>query len=200
MIIFGYKSNLSKLKQIEIISIIFSDHSAMRLDINYRGKKPIKQTQMRLNNIFLNNGQVTKEIKRENKYQETSDNENTTTQNLWDAAKTVSKREGYSNIVLRQETWKRWIDNLILHLKQLEKEEQKPSKIKKRKDITKIRAEINEKEMNEKLAKFNKTKSWLSYKIKLTNHWPDSSRHKGSRIKSTKIEMKKERLQQTTQQ
>ena len=104
MIIFGYKSNLSKLKQIEIISIIFSDHNAMRLDINYRGKKPIKQTQMRLNNIFLNNGQVTKEIKREIKFLETSDNENTTTQNLWDAAKTVSKREGYSNIVIPQET------------------------------------------------------------------------------------------------
>ena len=102
--ILGDKSNLSKFKKIEIISNIFSDHSAMRLDINYRGKKPIKQTQMRLNNIFLNNGQVTKGIKREIKFLETSDNENTTTQNLWDAAKTVSKREGYSNIVLRQET------------------------------------------------------------------------------------------------
>ena len=53
--------------------------------------------------------------------------------------------------------------------------------------------------MNETIAKVNKTKSWLSYKIKLTNHWPDSLRHKGSRIKSTKLEMKKERLQQTMQ-
>ena len=34
----GHKSNLSKFKKIEIISSIFSDHSAMRLDINYNKK------------------------------------------------------------------------------------------------------------------------------------------------------------------
>ena len=37
--ILGHKSSLSKFKNIEIISSIFSDHSAMRLDINYKGKK-----------------------------------------------------------------------------------------------------------------------------------------------------------------
>ena len=37
--IFGYKSSLSKLKKIEIISSIFSDHNVMRLEINYREKK-----------------------------------------------------------------------------------------------------------------------------------------------------------------
>ena len=36
--IWGHKSNLSKFKKIEIISSIFSDHSAMRLDINYKKK------------------------------------------------------------------------------------------------------------------------------------------------------------------
>ena len=36
--ILGHKSNLSKFKKIEIISSIFSDHSAMRLDINYKEK------------------------------------------------------------------------------------------------------------------------------------------------------------------
>ena len=40
--------------------------------------------------MFLNNQQVTEEIKREiKKFLETNDNENTTTQNLWDAAKAV---------------------------------------------------------------------------------------------------------------
>ena len=34
----GHKSNPSKFKKIQIISNIFSDHNAMRLDINYRGK------------------------------------------------------------------------------------------------------------------------------------------------------------------
>ena len=62
-----------------------------------------------------------------------------------------------------------------------------------------IRAEISEKEMKETIAKINKTKRWFFEKIKLTNHQPDSSRRKGRKIKSTKLEMKKERLQQTTQ-
>ena len=44
----------------------------------------------RLNNMFLNNQQVTEEIKREiKKFLETNDNVNRTTQNLWDAAKAV---------------------------------------------------------------------------------------------------------------
>ena len=60
----------------------------MRLDINYK-KKTVRNTNTwRLNNTFLNNQQVTEEIKREiKKCLETNDNENTTTQNLWDAEK-----------------------------------------------------------------------------------------------------------------
>ena len=37
--ILGNKSSLGKFKKIEIISSIFSDHNAMRLEMNYRGKK-----------------------------------------------------------------------------------------------------------------------------------------------------------------
>ena len=51
-------------------------------------------------------------------------------------------------------------NNLTLHLKQLEKEEQKNPKVSRRKEIIKIRSEINEKEMKETIAKINKTKSW----------------------------------------
>ena len=39
--ILGQKSNLSEFKKTEIISSIFSDHNAMRLDINYKGKKKL---------------------------------------------------------------------------------------------------------------------------------------------------------------
>ena len=62
----------------------------MRLDINYK-KKTVRNTNAwRLNNTFLNNQQVTEEIKREiENFLETNDNENTTAQNLWDAAKAV---------------------------------------------------------------------------------------------------------------
>ena len=61
--ILGHKSNLSKFKKIEIMSSIFSNHSAMRLDINYK-KNTVRNTNTwRLNTTFLNNQQVTKEIK-----------------------------------------------------------------------------------------------------------------------------------------
>ena len=62
----------------------------MRLDINYR-KNSIKNTNTwRLNNILLSDQDITEEIKEEiKKYLETNDNENRTTQNLWDAAKAV---------------------------------------------------------------------------------------------------------------
>ena len=58
-----------------------------------------------------------------------------------------------------------------------------------------IRAEISEKEMKETIVKINKNKSWFFEKInKIKNLQTDSSRKKERRIKSTKLEMKKERL------
>ena len=71
-------------------------------------------------------------------------------------SKRSSKREVYSNTILPQE--KHQIDNLTLYLKQLEKEEQKNPKITRRKEIIKIQAEINEKEMREIIVQINKTK------------------------------------------
>ena len=71
-------------------SALLSDHSAMRLDINYKKKTARNTNTWRLNNMLLNHQQVTEEIKREIKqFLETNDNENMTTQNLWDAAKAV---------------------------------------------------------------------------------------------------------------
>ena len=58
---------------------------------------------------------------------------------------------------------KNQINNLTLHLKQLEKEEMKNARVSRRKEITKIRAEINE--TRETIAKINKTKSWFFEKI-----------------------------------
>ena len=53
------------------------------------------------------------------------------------------------------------LPNLTLHLKQLEKEEQNNPKVSRRKEIIKIRLEINEKEMKESITKINKIKSWF---------------------------------------
>ena len=57
------------------------------------------------------------------------------------------------------------INNLTLHLKQLEKKEMKNSRVSRRKEILKIRAEINAKETKETIAKINKAKSWFFEKI-----------------------------------
>ena len=88
--ILGHKSSLGKLKKNEIIPNIFSDHNAVRLDLNYR-RKTIKNSNIwRLNNTLLNNQKITEEIKKEIKISiEMNENENTTTQNLWDTVKAV---------------------------------------------------------------------------------------------------------------
>ena len=62
--ILGHKSSLEKLKKIEIIPNIFSDHSAVRLYLKYR-KKAIKNSNIRrLNNTLLNNQKIIEEIQK----------------------------------------------------------------------------------------------------------------------------------------
>ena len=75
-------------------------------------------------------------------------------------SKSSFKREVYSNSTHLNKQEKSQINNLTLHLKQLEKEEQRKPKVSRRKGIIKIRAEINEIE-TKKIAKINKTKSWF---------------------------------------
>ena len=88
------------------------------------------------------------------------------TQNLWDAAKAVLRGKfiAIQSYLKKQE--KHQVDNLTLHLKQLEKDEQKIPKLVEGKK-SKIRAEMNEKEMRETIIiKINKTKSLFFEKIK----------------------------------
>ena len=62
----------------------------MKLEINHRKRNEKKPTTWRLNNMLLKNQWINEEIKKEiKKYLETNDNEDTTSQNLWDAAKAV---------------------------------------------------------------------------------------------------------------
>ena len=106
---------------------------------------------------------ISEEIKEEiKKYLETNGSEYTMTQNLWDAAKAVPRGKfiAIQSYLWKQETSQK--NNLALPLKQLEKEEeqqQQKHKVSRRKEIIKIRSEINEKEMKEMIAKINKTKS-----------------------------------------
>ena len=135
------------------------------------------------------------EIKEEfKKYLETNDIENTTNQNLWDAAKAVLRGKfiAIQSYLKNQETSQ--IKNLILHLKQLEKEEQNNPKVSKRKEIIKIRSEINEKEMKETISKISKPKSWFFEKInKIDKPLAKFIKKKGRRLKSIELEMKMEK-------
>ena len=150
--------------------------------------------------MFLNNQQViTEEIKREiKKFLETNDNENTTTQNIQDAAKAVLRGKFTAILSYLKKQEIRQIDDLTLHLKQLEKEEEK-NKISRRKEIMKIQAIINEKEMKKTIIKINKTKSWFFEKMNEIDKPLARLNKKKRRMRSTKLEMKKERLQQTMQ-
>ena len=91
----------------------------MRLDINYKEKKTAKnKNTWRLNNMFLYNQQVTEEIKREiKKFLKRNDDENMTTQNLWDEAKAVLIGKFRAIQFYLKEQEKHQIDSLTLHLK-----------------------------------------------------------------------------------
>ena len=92
------------------------------------------------------------------------------------------------------------INNLTLHLKQLEKEEQRKHKVRRRKEIIKIRSEINEIETKKTISKMNKTKSWFFEKInKIDKPLARLIKKKRERTQINKIEMKKEKSQLTLQ-
>ena len=125
-------------------------------------KKTVKNTTIwRLNNTLLNNQQITKEIKI---WIEMNENENMATQNLSDSVKAVLRVRFIAIQACLKNQDKNQVNNLTLHLKQLEKEEMKNPRVSRREEI-KIRVEINEKETKETLAKINKTKIWFSEKI-----------------------------------
>ena len=90
-----------------------------------------------------------------------NENENTTTQNLWDTVKAVPRVKFIAIQAYLKKQEKSKINNLTLHLKQLEKEKMKNTRVSRRKEILKIRAKKNAKETKETIAKINKAKCWF---------------------------------------
>ena len=127
----------------------------------------------RLNNTLLNQ-QILEEIKI---CIETNINETMITQNLWDSVKVVLRGRFIAIQAYVRKQTKNQINNLTLHLKQLEKEEMRNFRVSRRKEIIKIRAEINEKEIKEIIAKINKTKSCLFEQINKMDKPLDSQTH-----------------------
>ena len=131
------------------MSSILSDHNAVKIRCQLQGKKKrtIKTTNLwRVNNMLQKNQQIKEEIKKEIKTCiETDENENMTTQNQLDSVKAVQRGRFIAIQAYLKKQKKSQINNLTLYLKQLEKEEMKNPRVSRRKEVIKIRAEINEK-------------------------------------------------------
>jgi hypothetical protein len=152
--IFGHKASLRKYKKIEITPCILSDHNALKLELNNKNNSRKHANDWRLNNTLLNDQWVIAEIKR---FLEANENQNITYQNLWDTAKAVLRGKFITISAYIKRTERTQTNELMLHLKFLEKQEQAKPKTSRR-EIIKIRAEISEIETKKK-GRINETKS-----------------------------------------
>ena len=135
----------------------------LHFHFHFSEEKTTKNTNSwRLNNTLPNNEKITEEIRREIKKFLKQITTKTRWPKTYGIQKINSKGEVYSNTILPQEKHQR--DTLNLQLKQLQKEKKNP-KVSRRKQIIKIREEINEKEMKETVGKINKIKSCFFEKI-----------------------------------
>ena len=85
-----------------------------------------------------------------------NENENKTTQNLWETVRAVPREKFIAIQAYLKKQEKSQINSLTLHLQQLEKEEMKNPRVSRRKEISKIRAEINAKKNNQQQTNKNK--------------------------------------------
>ena len=119
--ILGHTSALNRYKKIEIIPCIFSYHNTMKLEINHKKKFGKVTNIWRLKNILLKNEWANQEVKEEiKKYIEVNENDNTTAQNLWDAAKAVIRGKYIAIQAFLKKEEMSQIYNLTIHLKELE--------------------------------------------------------------------------------
>ena len=110
---------------------------------------------------------VNQEIREElKKFMETNENEDTTVQNLWDTAKVVIRGKYIAiQASLKKQKKKTQIHKLTLHLKELEKEQQIKPTPSRRRQLIKIRAELNEIGTRRTVEQINKARSWFFERI-----------------------------------
>ena len=122
-----HKTNLRKLKKIEIISSIFSDHNGLKLETNFKRKTQKYSNIWKVNIMLLYNDWINNEIKKEiKKYLETNENEHTTTSKLWDVVKAVLTGKVIAIQVYLKKIEKSQINSLTLHLEELREQQTKP--------------------------------------------------------------------------
>ena len=97
--------------------------------------------------MLLNNEWVKNEIREEiRKFLETNENENTTIQNLWNIAKAVLRGKFIAIQAYLKRIETSQINNLTLRPQELEEQQQRQPRASRRKKITKIRAELNDRD------------------------------------------------------
>ena len=105
--ILGHKSGLNRSQKIEIVPCIFSDHNALKLELNRKKKFGRDSNTWRLKTILLKDERVNQELREELKrFMKTSENEDTTVQNLWDTARPVLRGK-YIAIQASIKNWKK---------------------------------------------------------------------------------------------
>jgi hypothetical protein len=115
---------------------------------------------------LLHDQWVTEEIREViKKFLEFNENECTTYQNLRYTAKAVLRRKFIAMNAYIKNTERSHINDLMQHLKLLEKQEQAEPKTSRRREIIKIETKINEIETQKAIQRINKTKSWFFEKI-----------------------------------
>jgi hypothetical protein len=131
IIILGHKASLSKYKKTEIIPSILSEHNALKLELNNKNNSKKHANNWKLNNKLLNYQWVIDVIKEKIKsILELNKNENTTYRKLWDTTKAVLRGKFIAMSTYIKRTERSQINDLMLHLKLLEKQEQTNPKIK----------------------------------------------------------------------
>ena len=141
----GHNTSLNEFKKIEIISSIFSDHKGLKLETNLRKKTPKQSNLWTLNSMLLNDEWVKNEIREEIKhFLETNENELTAIQNFWDTPKVALSRKFIAIQAYLKMIQTFQMNNLTLLLQELKERKQRQPRASRRKEITKIRAELND--------------------------------------------------------
>ena len=138
--------------------------------------------------MLLNNEWIKNEIREEIKmFLETNENNLTTTQDLWDTAKAIPRGKFIviQAYLKKTETFQK--NNLTLRLQELEEQQQRQPRASRRKEITKIRAELNGIETKSTTLRINESRSWFFEKINKIN-----------KTLSRLIKKKRKRIQRNT--
>jgi hypothetical protein len=141
--ILGQKASLNKYKKIDITLCILFDHSN-KLECNNKSSTRKYSNKWRLNSVWLNDHWIIEKIKKEiKKFLKFNENENIIYHNLWLTAKAVLRGEFIAMSAYIKNTEISQINDLMLHLKLLEKQKQVKPKRSKWREIIKIRAKIS---------------------------------------------------------